>query len=142
MKKTTPLSFVKLMKMKLFRNLLAVATICSAVPALATPESQLRPFTYQTDCILEVKTKEVYREDVCTVVETRLKGGALNTRNIYSNKFGLTIKGRFDKEKGYMTWDSHNKFEYKWEYRVGSVDGLGAWTYVMPGILLKNVSWD
>ena len=88
--------------MKMLKKLLALSIVFSAVPALATPESQLRPFTYQTDCILEVKTKEVYREDVCTVVETRLKGGALNTRNIYSNKFGLTIKGRFDKEKGYI----------------------------------------
>ena len=61
------------------------------------------------------------------------------------NKHSLTIKGRFDKEKGYMTWDSHNKFEYKWEYKIGGTggtDGLGAWTYVMPGFLVQNVSWD
>ena len=80
--------------------------------------------------------------DTCKVVETREKGGALRTRNIYSNRFGLTIKSWFDKEKGFMTWDSHNKFEYKWEYKVGGVDGMGAWTMVMPGVLLQNVSWD
>jgi hypothetical protein len=41
-----------------------------------------------------------------------------------------------------MTWDSHNKYEYKWEYKVGVVDGANAWTYVMPGILVENISWD
>ena len=41
-----------------------------------------------------------------------------------------------------MTWDSHNQFEYKWEYKIGGTDGIGAWTYVMPGFLVQNVSWD
>mgnify|MGYP006279540493 FL=1 len=111
--------------------------------AFATPEQQqqvYRPFTYQTACALE--SKQEYQMDTCTVIETREKGGALRTRNIYSNRFSLTIKGRFDKEKGFMTWDSHNKFEYKWDYKVGGVDGLGMYTYVMPGFLLQNVSWD
>lgn len=102
-----------------------------------------RPFRYETPCMLESGIQTY--PDTCVVIETREKGGALRTRNIYSNKFALTIKGRFDKEKGYMTWDSHNKYEYKWEYKVGGTggtDGLGAWTYVMPGFLLQNVSWD
>ena len=99
-----------------------------------------RPFVYETNCILEYGIQTY--EDVCKVIETRETGGALKTRNIFSNKFGLTIKGRFDKEKGYMTWDSHNKFEYKWEYKVGGNQELGAWTYVMPGFLVQNVSWD
>lgn len=111
---------------------------------LTTPvfsqERTYRPFQYKTDCYLETPTQT--SSDVCTVIETREKGGALRTRNIYSNKFGLTIKSWFDKEKGFMTWDSHNKFEYKWEYKVGGMNGLGAKTYVMPGILLDNVSWD
>lgn len=97
-------------------------------------------FKYQTNCYLE--NKQEYLEDVCTVVETREKGGALKTRNIYSNKFQLTIKSRFDKEKGFVTWDSHNKFEYKWDYKLGSVGNQQPHTYVMPGILLENVSWD
>ena len=80
--------------------------------------------------------------DTCKVVETRETGGALRTRNIYSNRFGLTIKSWFDKEKGFMTWDSHNKFAYKWEYKVSGVDRQGAWSMVMPGFLLQNVSWD
>jgi hypothetical protein len=41
-----------------------------------------------------------------------------------------------------MTWDSHNKYEYKWEYKVGNVNSLGAWSYVMPGFLVQNISWD
>jgi hypothetical protein len=77
------------------------------------------------------------------VIETRETGGALRTRNIYSNRFGLTIKLRWDEmQKKYVQYDSHNKFDYSWEYKVGSVDGLGAWIYVMPGVLLQNVSFD
>ena len=41
-----------------------------------------------------------------------------------------------------MTWDSHNKFNYKWDYKIGGVGGTGAHTYVMPGFLVENVSWD
>jgi hypothetical protein len=95
-----------------------------------------KPFVYETSCQLE--TGNNIHEDVCKVIETRESGGALRTRNIFSNKWKLTIKGRFDKEKGYMTWDNYNNREYKWEYQVG---GIG-WTYVMPGVLLENVSWD
>jgi hypothetical protein len=122
-------------------------------PVFATPQPQEillaqaetnkktnMPFRYQTSCALE--SSQEFLMDECVVIETRETGGALRTRNIFSNRFGLTIKGRFDKEKGYMTWDSHNKFEYKFDYKVGSVDGLGTYTYVMPGFLLKDVSWD
>jgi hypothetical protein len=94
---------------------------------------------YQTDCYLE--TPETWIPDVCTVVETREKNGALRTRNIYSNRWGLTIKSRFDPVKGFVTWDSYNKFEYKWEYKVGMVNGSNA-SIVMPGVYLENVSWD
>jgi hypothetical protein len=104
-------------------------------PTVAKPKVY-RSFAYETPCILEYGIQT--HEDVCKIVETRETGGVLRTRNIYSNKFSLTIKGRFDKEKGYMTWDSHNKFEYKFEYKPG---GTG-WTYVMPGFLVENVSWD
>lgn len=99
-----------------------------------------RPFTYETPCALDSGLQTQF--DTCKVVETREKGGALRTRNIYSNRFGLTIKSRFDKEKGFVTWDSHNKFEYKWEYKVSSVHDEGSWSLVMPGFLLQNVSWD
>jgi hypothetical protein len=114
--------------------------LCSSPVFAQTQTKEYRPFRYETPCALE--TKQEFAMDTCAVIETRESSGALRTRNIYSNRFQLTIKGRFDKEKGYMTWDSHNKYEYKWDYKVGSVDGLGTWTYVMPGVLLQNVSWD
>lgn len=99
------------------------------------------PFKYKTPCYVE--TPSSYVEDVCTVVETRLPSGALNTRNIYSNRFGLTIKSRFDDKKGFVTWDSQNNFEYKWDYKVGNIKGKSEpHTYVMPAFLVENVSWD
>ena len=127
------------------KKLLLLATLLLSSPAFAQTQTvvkqkEYRPFRYETPCALE--TKEEFVMDNCVVIETRETGGALRTRNVYSNRFRLTIKGRFDKEKGYMTWDSHNKYEYKWEYKVGGVDGLGTWTYVMPGVLLQSVSWD
>lgn len=97
------------------------------------------PFQYKTGCYLEAN--DTWIPDVCTVVETREKGGALRTRNIYSNRWGLTIKSRFDKEKGFVTWDSHNQFEYKFEYKASLVNGEPA-TIVMPGVYVSNVSWD
>jgi hypothetical protein len=109
-----------------------VSTAFFSLPSFATPEKAYQPFRYETACALEVGN-QVY-DDICVVIETRERGGALRTRNIYSNKHSLTIKGRFDNQKGYMTWDSHNKF--------GGNDGFGAWTYVMPGFLVQNVSWD
>jgi hypothetical protein len=125
---------------------LLIASLLFATPTFAQTAPKpvekhiYRPFTYETPCGLESGITMMF--DTCKVVETREKGGALRTRNIFSNKFGLTIKGRFDKEKGYMTWDSHNKFEYKWEYKVGGNQESGAWTYVMPGFVVQNVSWD
>ena len=123
----------------MIKSLLIFASLVLTTPAFAqtTPEIKTyRPFRYETPCMLETGIQTY--PDTCVVIETREKSGALRTRNIFSNKFGLTIKGRFDKEKGYMTWDSHNKFEYKWDYKPA---GTG-WTYVMPGFLLENVSWD
>ena len=122
------------------KTLLILSSLLFCVPAVAQTQQAIQPFTYETPCALENDGK--FAVDTCKVVETREKGGALKTRNIYSNRFGLTVKGRFDKEKGYMTWDSHNKFEYKWEYKIGGVDGMGAWTMVMPGVLVQNVSLD
>ena len=122
------------------KKLLLIASILFSSPAFAQEVHSYRPFRYETPCGIE--TKEDFVQDTCVVIETREKGGALRTRNIFSNRFKLTVKGRFDKEKGYMTWDSHNKYEYKWDYKVGGNDGLGVWTYVMPGFLLQNVSWD
>jgi len=117
------------------KKLLALAAILIASPALAGP-----PFKYQTECLLENNGQ--VQNDICTVVETRENNGALRTRNIFSNRFGLTIKSRFDKNNEFVTWDSHNKFEYKFEYRAINLDESGTYTYVMPGFLLQSVSWD
>jgi hypothetical protein len=118
------------------KKLLLLATIFLSSPVFAQETQTYRPFRYETTCAIESQGQ--FFEDICVVIETREKSGALRTRNIFSNRFALTIKGRFDKEKGYMTWDSHNKYEYKWDYKPA---GTG-WTYVMPGVLLENVSWD
>jgi hypothetical protein len=122
------------------KKFLISAILLLSSPVFAQENNTYRPFRYETACMIE-RGLATY-PDTCVVIETREKGGALRTRNIFSNKHGLTIKGRFDKEKGYMTWDSHNKFEYKWEYKIGGNGDLGAWTYVMPGFLVQNVSWD
>ena len=128
------------------KKLLLLTALLFASPAFAqtaptvTKSKVYRPFTYETPCALDAGLQTHF--DVCKVVETRETGGALRTRNIYSNKFGLTIKSWFDKEKGFMTWDSHNKFAYKWEYKVGGTGEQGAWSMVMPGFLVQNVSWD
>ncbi len=125
------------------KKLIVLAALLFSTPSFSQESQAYRPFRYETPCGIESKNE--FFEDNCVVIETRESNGALRTRNIYSNKFGLTIKGRFDKEKGYMTWDRHNKYEYKWEYKVGGTggtEGLGSWTYVMPGFLLQNVSWD
>ena len=124
------------------KKLIVLAALLFSSPAFAQTASTVakpkvyRAFVYETNCILEYGIQTY--DDMCKVIETRETGGALRTRNIFSNKFGLTIKSRFDKEKGFVTWDSHNKFEYKFDYKVG---GTG-WSYVMPGLLLENVSWD
>lgn len=117
---------------------LLATIILATTPAPQAPKIY-KPFVYETPCVLEYQD-QMY-SDTCKVIETRETGGALRTRNIFSNKFRLTIKGRFDKTQGYMTWDSHNKREYKWDYKVNTTQE-GGWTYVMPGFMLQNVSWD
>ena len=118
------------------KKLIILAALLFNSPVFAQEVKTYRPFRYETACGIE-KDDQFYK-DTCVVVETRESNGALRTRNIFSNRFGLTIKSRFDKEKGFVTWDSHNKYEYKWEYKLG---GTG-WTYIMPGVLLENVSYD
>ena len=82
------------------KKLIVLAALLFSSPAFA--QETHRPFRYETPCGIE--TKDAFFEDTCVVIETRESSGALRTRNIFSNKFALTIKGRFDKEKGYMTW--------------------------------------
>jgi hypothetical protein len=103
--------------------------------------AQTPVFKYKTPCILE--TQGTTTEDVCTVVETREDSGALRTRNIFSNKFRLSVKSRFDKTLGFVTWDNYNAREYKWEYRVRKFDNKEeVYSEVMPGVFVESVSWD
>ena len=118
------------------KKLLLIASLLVAAPVFAGGP----PFRYETLCALE--SGGIVLMDNCVVIETREDNGALRTRNIFSNRFGLTIKSWFNKKEEFMTWDSHNKFEYKWEYKIGRVDGTKAWSMVMPGVYLENVSWD
>lgn len=129
-----------MMKSLLLAAVLMTGTAFAQTAPGATKPKVYRPFVYETPCALEAGLQTYF--DTCKVVETRETGGGLRTRNIFSNKFGLTIKSWFDKEKGFMTWDSHNKFAYKWDYKVAGVGEQGSWSMVMPGFLLQNVSWD
>ena len=128
------------MKKFLLLTALLFASPSFAQTQTVVKQKEYRPFRYETPCALEYNNE--FQMDNCVVIETRETGGALRTRAIFSNRFKLTIKSYFDPKKGFMTYDSHNKFTYKFEYKVGGVDGLGAWSYVMPGFLLQNVSWD
>lgn len=127
------------------KHFVLVSALLFSTPTFAQTKSIIekntyRPFIYETPCALEYNNE--FQLDTCKVVETREINGALRTRNIFSNRFSLTVKSRFDKEKGFVTWDSHNKFEYKFEYKVGNIDGLNAWSMVMPSFYLQNLSWD
>ena len=123
------------------KKLILLAALMLSSPVYAQTESTYHPFRYETSCALMNPQGEPMT-DLCVVIETREKGGALRSRNIFSNRFSLTIKSWFDKEKGFMTWDTHNRFVYKWDYKTGNVSDLGVWTLVMPGFLVQNVSWD
>jgi hypothetical protein len=122
-----------MLKKSLIKAAIAVAMM-TPLAAQATPQ----PFKFRANCYVEVPSRLIPVD--CTVVETRESTGALRTRNVYSNSLGLTIKSRFDPVKGFVTWDSVNKFEYKWEYRVRD-DGTG-FTYIKPGFLIENIPWD
>ena len=121
------------------KKLFLIAALFLSTPVFAQTTAY-RPFRYVTPCALEANGE--YLTDDCVVIETRESSGALRTRNIFSNRFKITIKSRYDKEKGFMTWDSHNKFEYKFDYKITDADPTKGWTYVMPGVLLENVSWE
>lgn len=117
------------------KKLLLLASLLFTSPALAAPT-----FRYETPCALE--NNDGVLMDTCVVIETRENNGALRTRNIFSNRFGLTVKSWFDDRDGFMTWDSYNNFSYKWEYKIGRVNGTQGWSMVMPGVYLQSVSWD
>lgn len=111
---------------------LSFLTFISTIsPALANP------FRYNANCYVGPI------QDNCVVIETRESGGALKSRNIFSNKAGLTIKLRWDGNK-FVQWDSHNKFDYTWPYKPNPeiVENGVTGTLVMPGVTVVNISWD
>ena len=98
-----------------------------------------QPFRYTAKCYV------VNVEDQCVIVETREKGGALKSRNIFSNKAGLTIKMWWDsKQNKFVQTDSFNKFEYNWEYKANPEikDGDIVATEVIPKVYVLGISWD
>jgi hypothetical protein len=108
-----------------------LAVLSASTPAFANP------FRYNANCYVGPI------QDSCVVIETREDGGALKSRNIFSNKAGLTIKLRWDGKK-FVQWDSHNKFEYVWPYKPNPQiveEGITG-TLVMPGVTVVNISWD
>lgn len=112
--------------------LAAIAALAVQFPAIAG-----QPFRYTSKCYV------LKNEDQCVIIETRDTSGALRSRNIFSNKAGLTIKMRWNGQKFVQT-DSYNKFEYTWEYKVNPEvveDGITG-TVVMPGVTVVNISWD
>lgn len=105
-----------------------------ANPSFASP----KPFEYRTECVLVNGGRY---EDTCKVIETRNENGQLKSRNIFSNRFGLTVKSWFNPEGQFITWDSHNKNEYGWEYKAEIMEGV-TYTMVTTGFYLKDVSWE
>lgn len=115
------------------------AVLSAATPALANP------FRYETTCYWKIEDAVYKVDEKCVVIETREKGGALKTRNIFSNKFPMTIKMWWDsKANKFFQTDSHNKFVYHWEYKASpdlQKDGIAA-TEVLPSVFVHNISWD
>lgn len=120
--------------MHLFLTLLLI-TLCPHL--LAKAETV---YKYKARCFAE--TPSAYVEDLCTIVETRTPTGALQTRGIFSNRFSLTIKSRFDPVKGFVTWDSFSNRVYRWGYQAESGDSVVALSRVKPGFLVEGLSWD
>lgn len=117
------------------KPLLTLFTMC----LVAAPHGAMASAaeTYKAKCFLELPEQTL--SDECTVVDTRDEGGYLKTRNIFSNKFTLTVKSRFDLVKGFVTWDSFNDREYNGIYHESKLKGL---YYVMPAFLVQGLPLD
>jgi hypothetical protein len=120
----------------MIKKLLTVAAVVFA----SAPAFAFTTHRYETPCYIETDTH--FHGDTCVVIDTREDNGALRTRNIFSNRFSLTIKSWFEQQRGFVTWDSHNKRDYSWSYKTGAVNEETGYSYVMPGVLVKDVPWD
>jgi hypothetical protein len=110
------------------KHLLLSATIILSSAAVSASEV----YKYQTRCWFRGEPT------VCTVVENRNSQGFLNTRNIYNNQFGYTVKSWFD-HRGFMTWDSIRKKSYQRNYQVTNI-ALGS--SVTDELVVQDLSWD
>lgn len=104
----------------------------------------LMVFTVPTPVLAQVHVEkytaycEVFgKPSTCTVVDTRNADGFLNTRGVYNNTYGYTMKQRFVEGRGFMTYDSYNGKMYKFTYEV--VNGMSR---VTPDLVIEGVSWD
>ena len=71
-------------------TLLATLVLAQVAPVAPKAPKVYKPFRYETPCQLETNNN-IY-EDTCIVIETRETGGALRTRNVFSNRWKLTVK--------------------------------------------------
>lgn len=106
-----------------------LALLLSApIPALATVPSE----RYTEQCWVFKKAS------TCMVVDTRTHNGFLDTRTIYNSEYSYTFKQVWVQGKGFMSWDSVTKKQYKYSYKMPH-DTL---SQVSPHLKIKNVSWD
>lgn len=109
----------------------ALSTTLLTVTVAPTALAQVGAEKYTTYC-------EVFgKPSTCTVVDTRTHNGFLDTRAIYNNTYGYTMKQRFVGARGFMTWDSYNGKMYKFPYEV--VNGMSR---VTPDLVIQGVTWD
>lgn len=118
-----------------FQLILAILALSTTLPAKADTV-----YRYKAKCFAE--TPSAYVEDLCTVIDTRSPNGALQARSIFSSRFSLSIKSRFDPIKGFVTWDSISNQEYRWDYQAEPGDSGVAYSRVMPGFLVEGIPWD
>jgi hypothetical protein len=108
--------------------------------ASVSPVQAETVINYKTRCFRE--TPNAHTEDLCTVIDTRDPGGALQTRGIFSNRFSLSIKSRFDPVRGFLTWDSVSGREYRWNYQTEYGKSGAVLSRVIPGFLVEGIPWD
>ena len=110
-------------------KVLFVTLLTMSAPKVALAQVPVEKYT--TYC-------EVFgKPSTCTVVDTRTSDGFLNTRAIYNNPYGYTMKQRFVGARGFMTWDSYNGKLYSYPY-----EPKGRLSQVTPDLAVEGVSWD
>jgi hypothetical protein len=110
-------------------KVLLVTMLTLSAPKVAL--AQVGAEKYTTYC-------EVFgKPSTCTVVDTYTSNGFLDTRAIYNNRYGYTMKQRFVGAKGFLTWDSYNGKVYSYPYQV-----KGGLSRVTPDLVVDGVGLD